>query len=234
MKSLSNFINESLIDEEDMREIYNFINDNYKFASSQGDKFEDYENKTTVRKESGIYIIDFDGVITPNEDIEYLTNDLFNWGEVAIFELYNCNKLKSLVGAPKSITDLFRVEKCNGLSDLVGAPQKVVDFKCMKCDKISSFNGFPKVVYGDVQIEDLPKLTSLRGMPEQLNGDLIIDTLDGLTDFNGLPRFVKGDFTCMYCKNIKSSNGLPKSVKGDFVVTSCGDLPHMEELPQRN
>ena len=96
--------------------IWNFLKENYHVE----------RNKTKIRfdQSKGTYIVDYKGyIIVKNHDIEYLTNNLFRWGEVSLhFCCDVCSNLKTLKGAPKQCSN-FVHEFCYSLQNLKGAPK---------------------------------------------------------------------------------------------------------------
>ena len=132
MKTLNQYINESILDDEDelvtnssTEIIKNFIDDNYKVSG-----------KLDIKESNNIYIVNCNGdVRIKNDKITQLTNSFFEWGEVkGAFSCYECKSLKSLQGAPKKVGRSFYCSDCESLTSLEGAPKKVGgDFGCNDC-----------------------------------------------------------------------------------------------------
>ena len=73
------------------------------FLSSTYSTFKD--NQYSIYKDKDKWIVDVSQpLIVSNYDIQYLTNDLFEFGIVKrYFDCSNCKNLKSLKGAPKEV-----------------------------------------------------------------------------------------------------------------------------------
>ena len=118
MKSIKDYIIESLLDDEDDLVnsndaiIKSFIETNYKIIGSY-----------TIKDN----IVDVQGSVTvKNKNIESLTNGLFSFGKVrGDFNCYYCASLKSLEGAPKEVGRNFNCDNCPSLTSLEGAPKKI-------------------------------------------------------------------------------------------------------------
>lgn len=88
--------------------------------------------------------VDYDGNIEFKENIDSLTNGLFQWGYInGGFNCVNCKQLKSLEGCPNEIIDGIDCDNCESLVDLKGAPNKVQDLHCNGCKNLKSLEGLP-------------------------------------------------------------------------------------------
>lgn len=117
---------------------------------------------------------------------------------------------------------------------------------------ITSLEGFPKFVDGELGIRDCKNLTSLKGCPESIGGRFIlsgsplITTLEGcprnvggsfdlsnlgLTDLKGSPHTTHGDFSCNGNKNLTSLEGAPDYVGGHFSFEDC-DVRSLKYAPK--
>lgn len=90
--------------------------------------------------EDGLYEVSAGEVILKNTNLEYLTNDMFVWKNVENFFFCNCQKLKSLEGAPE-VSGKYYCTNCyslnaNGIPDEIR--EKVV-FNCEGCEKSGLF-----------------------------------------------------------------------------------------------
>ena len=118
MKSVKQYINESLLDNED--ELTNdeglvrvFLNKNYNFQGGT----------LTIRSDKDHnFIVDYTGKVKViNKDIEELTNGLFVFGRCKEFLCNQCSNLKSLKGGPREC-EKFSLAACGSITSYVGAP----------------------------------------------------------------------------------------------------------------
>lgn len=203
MKAISDYINESLLDDlEDLEKdsdksiitskIKKFLDNNYLFRGR-------YD---IVPTETGPFIVNVESnVRVSNKLIKSLTNGMFKFGEVdGIFSITLCRKIKSLEGAPEKVTKSFRCSMCDSLASLEGAPKEVGnDFDCSMCDSLTSLKGAPKKVGLSFNCSGCKSLTSLEGAPEK----------------------VGKNFECAECKKLSSIKGIPKTIGGNFSVYGC-------------
>ena len=141
MKNLKEYIKEGLFDDLDKiekiggmehnaeqvkKEIYNWLCKNTRVKI--------FKNKLKYNFTDDGIIVDYAGDIVFN-DIESLTNGLFQWGEVGGgFYCNGCRSLKSLEGGPKKVGENFTCNYCLSLESLEGAPEEVGGyFNCFKC-----------------------------------------------------------------------------------------------------
>lgn len=141
MKTLNEYIAESLLDDEDSvidngirAVVRSFINTHYEVDT--------FTISPKVNKD-GKYEVSAGTVRVKNKDITNLTNDIFVWDYVKDFSCIDCKELVSLEGAPRAV-DKFYCKLCNSLTDLVGAPKEAVSFDCSYCRKLVSLEGAPK------------------------------------------------------------------------------------------
>ena len=82
-------------------------------------------------------------IYVKNRYITSLTNGLFRWGYVGVnFICNNCNKLKTLEGAPEKVDGCFDCGRCDKLETLQGAPEYVGEyFYCSDCRNLKSLEG---------------------------------------------------------------------------------------------
>ena len=174
MKSLKEYINESMFDEEDIEtnvidsEIIDWIVKNHISIKP---------NYLTISKKpnkDGKYVVDYKySVLIKSASMVSLTNDMFVWGEVkGNFDCSYCD-LTSLEGAPKIVKKTFHCVDCNSLTSLEGAPEKVGrDFNCNDCNSLISLEGAPKEVEGVFNCSGCKSLTSLAGIPKKIGGKI--------------------------------------------------------------
>ena len=167
MKPLNEYIQESLLDDEDelveksdISLIEEFIKNNYRGQY----KIHKYpvNGKYQVSSTNGdIHVV--------NPYITQLTNGLFEWDTIKeCFYCGNCELLKTLEGAPKKC-DSFYCYGCISLKTLKGAPEDVKgEFNCNNCTSIISLKGAPKKVGRDFYCNNCSSLKTLKGAPEKV------------------------------------------------------------------
>ena len=99
-------------------EILSFLSSTYSASK---------DNQYSIYKYKDKWIVDADhSLIVSNFNIQHLTNGLFEFGVVnGSFDCSNCEKLKSLEGAPKEVGGKFYCDNCNNLKSLKGAPKVI-------------------------------------------------------------------------------------------------------------
>jgi hypothetical protein len=151
MKTLKEYINESLLDDFDeiektvdpREQVIQFLKDNYKKPS----KFK----ISRKPNDDGYYEVDCSNhsvVEVCNRDITSLTNNLFIFVNVkGSFYCYYCYNLTSLEGSPNEVGAHFSCSSCINLTTLKGAPKEVGgNFNCSDCNNLTSLEGAPKKV----------------------------------------------------------------------------------------
>ena len=242
MKSLKDFINESMLYEKhdknidkaslisDEDKIIDFLNRHQLFDECPiKDKLDYIEikkegNKNVVNVKRGQLIL------RRSQNLALVpAGGLFTFGEVKDFTIYSCKNLKTLKGAPQKC-DFFAIDTCPMLEDLTYAPKQIHEFHVENCENLTSLAGFPNVC--DILIlSELPSLKSLEGLPKNIGKDLWIDSCDSLTNFVGAPKTIGGDFRCIWCDNLVSLEGVPQEIDGDFCVARCRDFKEYDYVP---
>lgn len=167
MKSLSEFINESLV--------YEGVDLNDPDVKLLLEYFNVSPNRIK-RNSSGKLIVtgNCETKKSNSEEIEDLTK--FNLEEVhGNFSLWNCPKLSSLEGCPKLIKNCFSIYNLN-IESLNGGPQFVLGQGRKK--------GYQEIFY----IEGCQKLNSLEGAPAEINGSIILQNNRNLKSLKYLPK----------------------------------------------
>ena len=146
MKTLYESLLDNLDDLEksiDLKKVIkNWIENNYGKITLL--KISDKPNK------DGKYEVSANHVIIDNKSLTSLTNDMFVWKNVRLFNCSNCTSLTSLEGAPEKVGGDFNCSHCNSLTSLKGAPKEVGgDFYCCDCTSLTSY--------------ELPKGTKIKG-----------------------------------------------------------------------
>lgn len=143
MKSLKESILSDMDDilnngEENIKEIIqNFLKQNYTSI---------YSFEISKKPFMGKYRVSGRGISVKNKDIEYLTNDLFEFDEVKLFfNCMNCKNLKSLKGLPTKLNGSLNISGCYNLESLEYIPKVVVG------DIILSKNSNKKFTEDDVE-----------------------------------------------------------------------------------
>ena len=221
MKTLYTYINESLLDDEDViagdfvrrqdhNKITEFLRQNYYMP----------ENFTISSEPvDGKYVVDcaFD-IQVKILSLKSLTNEQFVWGKVGgRFTCTGCKLLKTLKGGPEKVDGDFDCKFCDSLKTLEGAPKKVGgDFNCTECKSLKTLEGAPKKVGGDFRCGECKLLKTLQGAPENVGGDFICAGCQSLKTLDGAPKEVGGAFLCYDCKSLKSYD-VDSNIKKMFI-----------------
>lgn len=197
MKSINNFLNESIENEVYLSES---ILDADKPVSLRTAKKEirEWILKNCILRGGKQIDVSDDFVVDCDNEVQYrnnatssLTNGKFSWGYVnsfrcsftqitslegapekcEVFDCSGCPKLQNLEGAPEEV-GFFDCNSCPGLRNLEGAPEKVINFDCNNCYNLKSLKGAPKEVRDGFFCYSCKKLTSLEGAPEKV-GDWV-------------------------------------------------------------
>ena len=219
MKPLNEYIQESLLDDEDelveksdITLIEEFIKNNYRGQY----KIHKYpvNGKYQVSSTNGdIHVV--------NPYITQLTNGLFEWDTIKeCFYCGNCELLKTLEGAPKKC-DSFYCNYCTSLESLKDAPKDVKgEFNCNNCSSLESFEGAPKkcdsfYCYGCISLK------TLKGAPEDVKGEFNCNNCTSIISLKGAPKKVGRDFYCNNCSSLKTLKGAPEKVGRRFSCRNC-------------
>ena len=175
MKTLNQYIKESLLDDEDdlvnddsVVLINKFLNDNYNIKGTYN-----------INKNNEV---DINGDISvKNDELEYLTNDLFTFG--IINGAFDCggSDILSLHGGPTYVKKMFNCCYCDNLINLDGSPKEVGAMTCSNCRS----------------------LKSLYGAPEKINGNFLCTKCHNLSSLDGMPKYIDGSFSFENCPKIK-------------------------------
>ena len=214
MKTLKEYINESLLDDfgavsaastaDIKKEIKQFLKDNYK-------KYSCFKISKKPNND-GYYEVDCSKCkdIFADNNIMSLTNNLFIF--VNVKGSFNCSW-------------------CKNLTSLEGAPEEIDgDFYCAHNQKLTSLKGAPKKVKGTFNCSACENLHSLEGAPNKVGGDFYCHFCDNLISLEGAPKEVLS-FVCSYCKNLTSLKGAPQKVRF-FTCTDCNNLTSLEGAPK--
>lgn len=97
--------------------------------------------------------------------------------------------------------------------------------------KLSSLEGFPEEVTGNVNLSSVEKLKSLDGLPKKIGGDLYVD-YTGISSLEGVPKKINGTFGCSGTK-ITSLEGGPREVSGTYHCNNCPNLTSLKGAPEK-
>jgi hypothetical protein len=220
MKTLNDYINESLLDDlEDLERdsdngaklslIEKFLKENYNISGSY-----------TISND----IVDVKGSVTvENKKLTELTNGLFEFGFVSgLFDCSDCAQLTSLEGAPKKVNIGFICSRCSKLINLEGSPEEVgMSFICGNCTKLTSLKGAPNKVGGSFNCSNCPSLKTLEGAPDEVGDNFNCSYCQKLTSLKGSPRNVEGNFTCTDCPRLDSLENTTRHIGGHLYCVRC-------------
>ena len=209
------------IEQGDRALVLDFLDKNYTWV---GLRVSDKPNK------KGLYEVSAKGVTVTNLNIEYLTNDMFEFTEVAEFSCFNCKKLKSLKGSPRKALG-FSCGNCYNLKSLKGGPEFVERrFSCDYCVKLKSLEGAPTNAVKHFMCEGCHALKNLKGAPKRVERRFVCGFCKGLESLEGAPSIVPVEFDCSFCQNLKSLKGCPEKVN-IFDCSHCIKLESLEGMP---
>lgn len=117
-------------------------------------------------------------------------------------------------------------------TSLKGCPTLVTkNFILFKCDKLKSFDYFPKEIKGLTSFSEM-KISSFKGLSDTKFGtDLDITKFDNITSLEGLPEDMSETrLEFRFLDNLKSLKGIPKKVKS--LLIGIEDLPSLDYLPE--
>lgn len=125
------------------------------------------------------------------------------------------------------ITNEFKCVKCEKLTSLEGAPEDCYDFECSQCDSLENLEGAPKKCE-KFDCTNCENLTTLIGAPKKCRF-FWCGYNNGLTSLKGAPEEVDViDFS--RCENLVSLDGFPKKVSTSVRMNRCDKLKD-KELP---
>lgn len=233
MKSLSNFINESMLFEKhgkpvekpepisDKDKIIDFLNRHYLLNENPIKGMLDWIEITKEGNKNVVNVKKGQLILRRTQNLALVpAGGLFTFGEVKEFIIEGCKNLKTLKGAPQKC-NFFVIDACPMIEDLTYIPKQIHELHITDCKNLTSLDEFPNIC-DTVILADLPKLTSLEGLPKYMKGSVAIENCNGLTNFVGAPKSVGKDFDCMWCDNLVSLEGVPQEVGKDFLVVRCG------------
>lgn len=223
MKSLY----ESILD--DFEEIENKSNYRQDVADfiSQYCQCSDSVKISQKPNKQGYYEVSTKGTIMIGGD--RLTNGLFIWKEVGSFWCTGAN-IETLEGSPLKVKEIFNCNNCEKLKSLKGAPKKVGMFTCSWCRNLHSLEGGPVEVEGGYDCSQCD-LKNLKGAPKKIGGHFDCSMNRDLTSIADAPDTCEMGFNCNGCVKLKSLKGLPKHVsKGTVRISGIGIAVNKEEI----
>ena len=204
-----------------MKSLYESLLDDFDTLNDKIDPKEEIEKfleknyiitglKISTKPSNGKYIVNCKSAYVLNKQIEYLTNDLFAFGNIQYdFSCMGCASLKSLEGSPNEVQSNFFCKDCTSLKSLEGSPKYTGGFNCTGCSS----------------------LTTLKGSPEKVE-EFNCTKCNALTSLEGAPKEILSYFVCTKCENLKSLKGAPKKVGGGFDCSDCAKLTSLKGAPE--
>lgn len=239
MKTLKAVLNESLLDDIDVtmqqgtvyvryinscKSIIEFIEANYILRNKGHKNISDMFIIHEKPDSDGKYLVDSkESIILKDSSLTTLEHDLFKWNVVdGDFGCINCNKLKSLKGAPIDVKSDIQIKGCNLLESLEGFPKKCgYSIWIQNCNSLKSLNDICKAKHS-YEILNCESLESLEGFPvNSTPGNLSLCEC-GLKTLKGAPVTVGGTFNIRGCKNLLSLDNFPTTVRGSVYAGNCG------------
>jgi len=103
--------------------------------------------------------------------------NILNYGERHLDELVieNCKKFTTFKNLPKDIDSLV-LSDCPSLTSLADLPNSIKDISISDCG-ITSFEGLPEVINGDLEITNCEGITNLNGFPKKVKGSVYLAKL---------------------------------------------------------
>lgn len=169
----------------------------------------------------GKFVVNCQGELKLRPFADRLTNDLFVFGKVKIFTVFDNRELKSLEGAPQEV-DTLQCMWCYNLASLEGCPKKLRMGLFSDC-AITSLEGLPDHVEGMLDFKNT-RIKNLIGAPKYVGGTFDVSECDNLESLEGAPEYVGGNFFCEECKNLKSLEGGPKKVGVNYWTRANHEL----------
>jgi hypothetical protein len=205
MKNLVEYINESLLDDEEV-----LVNDETITIKAWLAQNCEIRGQISIVKKGKKYIINSNDniTITNKELVEF--PEYIQFGKVRNFYCSDCTLLKSLRGCPTAVINSFSCSGCTSLTSLVGAPTKADSFFCNRCTSLKSLEGCPqKLNY--FECCECTSLTSLVGGPKKMGST----TTNKKSPFNA-------PYRANDCKSLNSIEGLPEYANEIFLERCYG------------
>jgi hypothetical protein len=135
--------------------------------------------------------------------------------------------ISSLDGGPNKA----RAYKTGGdkLLNLKGFAKQVKDVEISFADNLTSLEGLPKTIEGNLSISFCKNLTSLKGIPEYIGGGLILEHTS-VSNLEYFPKHV-GKNVVLKSNKLTSLQGMVKRVEGEFKVNEEKYLKSLEGGP---
>ena len=97
--------------------------------------------KLDIYKCADKFIVNCDGSVSiSNSNIDKLDNNIFKWGSVGNFMIYNCNNIRQLKGVPE-YCKYFYISGCNSLKSLKYGPKFVeCEYEIRNCKNLHNSN----------------------------------------------------------------------------------------------
>lgn len=222
MKNLKEYLNEGLADWGDDETINKKISKQTTKAAIKQEIMIWVAKNTTQRIYKNKFKFNFD---TTPVTVDYLdtsrivfksdatlTNDMFQWGEVGGFIIYNNPNIINFEGGPKKVR-YCSIKNCPNLESLEDGPEIIgYEFICENCPKLEKL---PKIKEASsIRIRDCQNIKYLNSCPDTVSIFRIMHC--GLVSLEGGPEKA-GEY--LVCDNkLTSLKGAPEEVKGDFII----------------
>jgi hypothetical protein len=206
--------------------------------------------KVTILKKpnkNGKLVVNYQGELKIRPNADKLTNDLFVFGKVKQFTVFDNHELRSLEGAPQEVDTLqcmwcYNLESLKGcpkklrigafcdcgIKSLEGLPDSVEGYLDFKNTKIKNLIGAPKYVGGSFDVSDCCNLESLEGAPEHIGGNFFCEECDKLKSLEGGPKKVDINYWVRDNQELRSFKGVAKTIGGSFVGEMCYNLESLD------
>ena len=182
----------------------------------------------TIHPETGVVDVYQKSVVIEHQDFTHLP---IKFGILdGCFTVKSCAQLITLEGCPPVVDYAFNCVNNPKLTSAVGAPQIVKDDVTFKTCPITSFEGFPKDITGDLLINDL-KIKTFSGINKwikSITGEIIIGA-DCYVYHNGMLglmlirklKSIKSDPMTKFIPQHEAIQIINKHLTGDRILTEC-------------
>ena len=136
--------------------------------------------------------------------------------------------LKSLEGGPiKSKNYILNIA---GITNLKGFAKQTKNIDISMCEELTSFEGLPISIDGNLTLNFCNKITSLKGLPYRVGGNISIEYLH-ITNLEHFPKEVGGSIT-LKSNKLTSLEGIVKKINGKFICEKELGLTSLEGGPE--
>lgn len=150
------------------------------------------------------------------------------FNEVGYMDIHS-EKLTSLEGSPLKV-ETFDIS-FSPIKNMIGITDKVKNINLVFCGEITSLEGMPRSIDGDLKIGFCKKLTSLKGIPKYIKGDLVI-THTEISNLEHFPKYIGGNIK-FDTNKLTSLIGLPKDFENKLKCINENKLTSLEGCPSK-